>query len=486
LILTIDTVYNTFMKKTLKRLSIYFFAFFVFVLFSSLAVFLIIIAQGGKVTRDGIERTGIVKINVEPERDIKVYLDDKIVTLKDKKIENLTEGEYTIRVEKDGFTTWTKEVKVETGIVKEVFATLFPIEYELNQITQTSIDRAFFSIDGSFVVYPVRGLDENDNGIWKYKLTSNAFGLISNRPEKIYNLTPFLDDLLQKEYELTISYDNSRFLITTDSSQSIFSMNGGDNNVIQLEDIENIGFLSDRIEWFKKGNSLIIEKDKTIYEYNISDNSLRFIYKFEETPIYAVNGQNLVFFAQEKYYTYNNGQKRQLNTVIKSTLPVPESLWMSSNNENILYVSSEDMLYYVDTTKSIHYIGEYTLENISPNGESAIIQDEDNDVFVFRSQYMPGKDSINTEIKPLNMKNQDKTSFKWSVNGLHIIVNHRTEAVSNLKLMDAYVANEYNLIESEQIIEDCYQYLPASSEFMLLLRDSVNSTEANLYRIVLK
>jgi len=163
------------MKKKLKKLTTIFFVLAIAASFITATVVIIIIAQGGKVTPKGIEHTGIIKLHLKPSNDIKVYVDEKQVKVSNDRIENLTTGEYEIKIEKEGYSSWTKKINIEEGIVKDLFVTLFPKELKLEQITTTSIDNVFFSPDGSYLIYTVTKAESQQNGIWKLKLTPNAF-----------------------------------------------------------------------------------------------------------------------------------------------------------------------------------------------------------------------------------------------------------------------------------------------------------------------
>jgi hypothetical protein len=489
-------------KKKLKKLLTTIFILGVFLTFASLTVIVIIIAQGGKISPEGISKTGIIHMNVQPDKDIKVYVNDKLVDAKNQKIENLETGTYQVRIEKEKYTSWTKDVEVEEGVVSEIFATLFPTDLKLEQLTSTNIDRTFYSPDGNYVLYTVKDAaqatttNSNSSGIWKLKLNQSTFGLVENKPERILSLNTNLKEALSSDYSIQISPNNERFLLTTDKVQLIYSMSGN-GNPVSLPGVTNIGFLSDKLTWFRQGGSLIVEKNKEIFEYNIQDNTTQHIFTFASTPLYTVNGRSLVFYAEGKFYLYNNNEKTILTHLKDINLPAASEIWLSHNSDEILYVKSGKILYFVNLKKTIKTIGEFNIVQLSPNGASALIQDKKGQLFVFRSEYIAAKNTVKTSVKMIseNYSPQNAT-YIWSPDSLQII----RKQGNVITMIDKYGENMHDILNSEQIYNNDFYLANNSSDFVILLKDSmVDSTAAansnskaivnpqnnNLYRIKL-
>ncbi len=471
-------------KKGLKKLIKVLFILSVIGMFVGLTVLLIIIAQGGQVTPQGIEKTGNIRLYVEPSRDINVFVNGEKVRLNDKRIENLKKGEYEIIIEKEGYSPWAKTVVVEEGIVKELYATLFPAELQLEQITTTDIDQAFFSQDGNFVVYVVKNAAVEENGIWKLKLTQNTLSFVNNRPDKIYEIDERLATLLDEDYTIDISLNNTKFVLSTPTAQWIYSMDKGTQPINMLA-IERVGFMAEQYTWFEEGDSLILEKDKTIYEYEIAENIAKIIYQFTNTePIYAVNGRSLIFYANNLYYKYQNSQKELLQTNVKSILPKAEKLWLSSHDDNLLYVQSNSELYFIDLKRSIHKIGAYELLELAPGGRGALLLDPaTNIISLFGNEFIPAKNQIDTNIIILN-ENFDSTeqSYKWASDSSHVIYREDNK----IYLIDLYGANSYKILESQQLDKPSYQLIKEASEFIVLLSDSMKDDSSNLHKIALR
>lgn len=479
------------MRKKIKKLLTIIFVLFVIISFTAITVIVIIIAQGGKVTNNGLEKTGIIKITSQPENDIDVYVNDKKTSLNDKRIENLDPGTYIIRIEKKDYMTWTKQVEVEKGIVKELFVTLFPNDLELEQMTSINIDRTFFSPDGSYLVYTVKNGSDSEKGIWKLKLTQNAFGLLENKPERIISLNEQIQKILSGNYSCEISQNNERFLLLPEdqSTQLLLNMNQ-DNSPDDLTDITNVGFAAETLTWFEQGDSIILEKDNALYEYVISDNTTRLIYQFSDTPIYGVNGRTLIFYTNSKYYIYEQNKKAELSPKGRFDLPAADNIWLSSITDKNLYIKSGETIYYVNLEEGIYKVGDYNMISISPRGNAAIVSSQDNKVYVFGNEYLPAIDEMRTQIVPIKENyNPNDTVYSWSPDSTQIIVReiNPEKQENSIILIDNYGVNDYEILKSSQVKTTDYYLANDSTDFVILLADSSSENESNttynLYKI---
>lgn len=136
------------------------------VLFSLLvAVFILIAAtvaifwaRGFKPNfRDGkIDRTGLIVVNSVPT-GAEVYLDDRLTSATDTNIAFLEPKTYKLRVEKDGYTTWEKDIEVEADLAVEIKALLFPLAPEIKPLTNTGATNPTLSPDLTKIAYGVPG-----------------------------------------------------------------------------------------------------------------------------------------------------------------------------------------------------------------------------------------------------------------------------------------------------------------------------------------
>src|SRR3989344_2885455 len=69
--------------------------------------------------------TGIITVTSEPDA-ASVFVDGHLTTATNSTISSLPTKKYTIRVVKEKFIPWEKEVEVKEGLVTELKVTLFP------------------------------------------------------------------------------------------------------------------------------------------------------------------------------------------------------------------------------------------------------------------------------------------------------------------------------------------------------------------------
>lgn len=159
-----------------RTITIVFFLFFFIV-----SPLLLLYASGFRYDfkRGTLLRTGNIFIEATDVKDATVYIDDKPHTeLLNKKLflKNLTPGDYTIRIEKEGYTTWEKKLRVDgtlTTFLKDVvlFLTSSPVE-----ITKGPISDYATSPDHNFISF-IRSNSEVSE-VWLYNTRYNEEQLL--------------------------------------------------------------------------------------------------------------------------------------------------------------------------------------------------------------------------------------------------------------------------------------------------------------------
>lgn len=170
------------------------------------AVVAIFWARGFKPNfKDGkIERTGLIVANSIPT-GAQVYLDDRLTSATDTNIAFLDPKTYKVRIEKDGYTTWEKDIEVRADLATEIKALLFPLAPEIKPLTTTGAAGPTLSPDGSKIVYAVAG---ERGGLYSLPMSDRPF--------------PFRQDatLLAKN-SAAANYTQATFTWSPDSGQII-------------------------------------------------------------------------------------------------------------------------------------------------------------------------------------------------------------------------------------------------------------------------
>src|SRR3989344_5300806 len=98
--------------------------------------------------------TGIVTISSEPD-SASVYLDGHLTTATNATISSLSPKTYFVKVIKEGFIPWEKQIEVKEGLVTELKLTLFPAIPTIYPLTFTAVASPVLSLDGSKLAYAV-------------------------------------------------------------------------------------------------------------------------------------------------------------------------------------------------------------------------------------------------------------------------------------------------------------------------------------------
>src|SRR3989344_8409096 len=103
-----------------------------------------------------IKRTGIIVASSIPT-GAQVYLDDRLTSATNTNIGFLEPKTYKVKIEKDGYTTWEKEVEVKADLATEIKTLLFPLAPKIKPLTSTGAASPSLSPDSSKIVYGTSG-----------------------------------------------------------------------------------------------------------------------------------------------------------------------------------------------------------------------------------------------------------------------------------------------------------------------------------------
>lgn len=119
--------------------------------------------------------TGLLSISSYP-KSARVIINDKLTTVTDDKL-YLLPGNYTIKIEKDGFHAWVKSITVKNELVSSADARLFPIITATSPLTFYQVNNSVLNIDGTKIAYVLKNSpQEITNGLYVHSLAGNLLG----------------------------------------------------------------------------------------------------------------------------------------------------------------------------------------------------------------------------------------------------------------------------------------------------------------------
>jgi len=178
-----------------KHRTIFSISAFVFVLiFGIVAIFW---ARGFKpnFTTGQIDRTGLIVANSSPT-GASVFLDDRLTSATNTSIAFLDPGTYKVRIEKEGYSTWQKDILVSADLATEINALLYPLAPEIKPLTSIGAANPTLAPDNSKLVYGVSGAT---GGVFLMPLVDSPFAfrqspkkLAANSPSFDFSLSSFV------------------------------------------------------------------------------------------------------------------------------------------------------------------------------------------------------------------------------------------------------------------------------------------------------
>ena len=118
-----------------------------------------------------IERTGLIVASSTPT-GAQVYLDDRLTSATDTNIAFLAPKTYKVRIQKDGYTTWQKDIEIKADLATEIKALLFPLAPEIKPLTTTGATGPTLSPDYSKIAYGVGG---DRGGLYIIEMSDTPF-----------------------------------------------------------------------------------------------------------------------------------------------------------------------------------------------------------------------------------------------------------------------------------------------------------------------
>lgn len=175
-----------------------------------------------------VKPTGIISATSDPI-GAQVFIDGKFKTGTNNSF-TIDPNWYTIRISKDGYSSWEKRIRVQGEVVARADAFLFPSNPSLSPLTTTGIVSPVLSPDGSRIAYIVptpsksTEIDQKKLGLRVLELADRPLG--RNRDPQQIGITSDIFDFNSNTL-LTWSPDSTEIMVTTGSLVRIYPVRGG-------------------------------------------------------------------------------------------------------------------------------------------------------------------------------------------------------------------------------------------------------------------
>jgi len=259
---------------------------------------MIIYSQG---YRFDFEERKIVKVGAfffrtQPE-SCEIYFNDELVKKTNfltgtSFIQNIIPKKYKVRIEKEGYSSWEKNLSIEEGMVVEAKNIILFPEVPNFSISFSNIRNYFFSPDGKKIIFE----KQNSEKFWElFNLEEDAQDVLLTSKDLGQEEVDFLD--------IEWSFDSERILITTENEYFIVSTTEENqtSSLEHLEEIKNISFNprnSQEIFFLKEaGENKSLFKDVYLEEKELSDPIIKNLvtYKLSDKDIFWLSPDGFLY-----------------------------------------------------------------------------------------------------------------------------------------------------------------------------------------------
>lgn len=229
-----------------------------------------------------LEQTGILTVNSVPEGAL-IYLNEIPQDVTDNSIQGLKPASYELRLEKEGYHSWTRSIEVSVGRVTQHTALLISLFPELKPLTLTGVNNPLVSSDGQKIVYTTSQEQNNlptQSGIWLLELTSRPFNIVS-RPTLLLTDTPTFPYSAAK---ISWGGDNQSLVLEMpDSTLLLYDLQAGQTQPLSPEN--KFILEEDWAQLAQKNEDLLRERFSTAIQDELPDRELNGIWSPDQTKI---------------------------------------------------------------------------------------------------------------------------------------------------------------------------------------------------------
>lgn len=168
----------------------------------------------------GLTGTGILSVNSLPDQ-ASVYLDGHLVTATNANINSLIPKDYNVKIIKEGFIPWEKQIDVREGLVTEIKAALFRSIPTVYPLTFNGVEQAVLSPDEQKLLYVVPGDSTQDassaknkrGGVWIWEMGDQPIAFArGNEQRQVVSASQANFDFKAAKYRF--SPDSRQVLVT--------------------------------------------------------------------------------------------------------------------------------------------------------------------------------------------------------------------------------------------------------------------------------
>lgn len=336
------------------------------------AMVIIFLAKGYTFSpKDGkMVGTGIISVTSAPDGAL-VYIDGHLTTATNTTLSQLQPKTYDLKIIKEGYIPWEKQIKVTEGMVTEIKATLFPALPTIYPLTFNGVSSVLLSPDGAKLVFTIPFNSDQHirqkGGVWVWTMSSAPISF--SRGAEPHQLVASASTLDFSKSNLRWSPDSKTLLVKTYEGSSE-SPSSERNFLLPFDKTTDFSDLRD-ITPIIGGTLKDWDNDQKIKDEarisTITDLTMRKI---------ASSSANLQWSPDEtKFITGGNGKQKVYDVVMNKSYDLPEALnyfWLPDSKHVILVQEDKIAIAEFDGTNvAVIYAGKFEGTTVFPWPDSS-------------------------------------------------------------------------------------------------------------------
>lgn len=328
--------------------------------------------------RPDILGTGLLVTTSTPD-GAQVLINGHLTTATNNTI-NLSPGEYTIKIFKEGYFPWEKKEIIKKEVVAKADALLFPTAPKLESITNVGVKNTVLDPSKTRIAFTVASQSAKKNGIYILDLTSRYILTLQSSSKQIVDDTTNLFS----DSQFSWSPDGSELIATVSATTYLLSATNFNSNPPDVtETLTSVSGLwekqktekdKSRIEALKKDLRDTVSQNFKILEWSPDETKILYEASGSATLPIIINprliGTNSTSEQRkiEKNAMYVYDIKEDKNFKILNALPKEESLQWFTDSGHLIYVHNKtvDILEYDGGNPTTVYAGPFIDSSVFP------------------------------------------------------------------------------------------------------------------------
>jgi len=276
--------------------------------------------------------TGLLSATSKP-KSASVFINDRLFTATDDTI-NLSPGKYRVKIVKDGYLPWSKNIEIQKEMVVQTEATLFRLAPDINPLTQNGAVNPTINLDKNALVFTVSSASATkDNGLYLIETFSSPLLLGKNTSKQIISNLPFID---WTNFNFSFSPNSRQILATSRTKNTAYLLNLEASGQKKPTDVTNL-IASIKSDWQKqKTQSLLAKLDRLPPKLRLSvaTNSADILFSEDNSKIFYLSLKDL-------YYVYD--LKKDVNYLIGNLNEIQNPFWLPNSN-NLVFSNKDQQI----------------------------------------------------------------------------------------------------------------------------------------------